>query len=270
MNRPDGDPTVVQQRTSHPYDTFFTRRVSIVITRALAPTRISANHVSAGNIAVGLAACALLAFGNWWQQVLGAALVHAYAVLDSVDGELARLRQDFTIRGLFLEDLSAYYVIVGFPMAVGIAVWQAGLSPLPLILSCGYAAFGRNGVAVARRAVLKSIQTRRPTRPMEAGGFQGGSRLRHLIDGHLLNHTNIRAAISTVVIVEVAAGRSPVLAWWLLTIVVVGLLAREALTVFYFLRASTLDAMLWEVYRDARAPVAQQITKADALRLAKY
>ena len=68
-------------------------------------------------------------------------LIHLYSVLDSVDGELARLRKQFSLTGLFLEDLSAFYVIVGFPLATATLVYRSGLGTLPLILGILYGAF---------------------------------------------------------------------------------------------------------------------------------
>ena len=84
----------VQRKTDNIYDTLFTRRVSVYLTAALASTGITANQVSVIGAVVGLGACAFIAFGSPALQLGGVALLHLYAVLDSVDGELARPLED--------------------------------------------------------------------------------------------------------------------------------------------------------------------------------
>jgi len=195
--------------------------------------------------------------------------VHLYAVLDSVDGELARLRRQFTLKGLYLEDLSAYYIIVGFPLSVAWHVARAGLGPWPVVLAVVFGAFGRNGIAVARRAVIKSIQTKRPA--VRVAPPEGGTEswIRRVIDGHVLNHTNIRLVVSTALVAETLAGRPPQVTSALLVAAVFGLLAREAATVVHMLRRDTLDGLLWQVYEDAKT-VNEDPSRVDALQLAKY
>lgn len=264
--------SLVQPPPTNPYDALFTRHVSILLTAALAPLGITANQVSSVNLLVGLGACLLIAFGDHVGVIVGIVLVHLYAVLDSVDGELARLRREFTLTGLFLEDLSAFHVIVAFPLAVGLHMMRGGAGPLVLILAATYAAFGRTAMAVARRAVLKSIRTKRPVSPETPVGpiLNGGAgTLRRLVDDFLLNHTIIRAVVSTSLLIEIAIGRvSPVITAWILGAALVGLLLREAATIVLLLRKDTLDKMLQGVYRDAGV-VKTNAADADVFELAR-
>ena len=232
----------VQRRTSNLYDTFFTRRVSIYVTAALAPTGVTANQVSAFGAVVGLASCALIAFGSPALQLTGVALLHLYAVLDSVDGELARLRRTFTLRGLFIEDLSAYAMINGFNLAAAWYLRRNGSGDLPLVGAVVLAAFGRNAMPVARRVILNALASGRaptvaPSEPRPPG------RLRRLVEDQLLYQTNIWVVISTLIVVEIIVGRAagvlPVL-----MLALTGLLLKEVAVIAHLVRGATLERQL--------------------------
>ncbi|HKU44300.1 MAG TPA: CDP-alcohol phosphatidyltransferase family protein, partial [Polyangiales bacterium] len=92
---------LIQRRTANVYDTWFTRRVSIYLTVLLAPLGVTPNQVSTCGALVGAGCCALLAFGDAAWLLFGVACLHLYAVLDSVDGELARWTKQFSLTGLF-------------------------------------------------------------------------------------------------------------------------------------------------------------------------
>lgn len=66
----------------------FSRR----ITHALAPTRLTPNHVSLIAFGIGLMAALCLAWGNYWGLLLGGVLVQLASIVDGCDGELARIR----------------------------------------------------------------------------------------------------------------------------------------------------------------------------------
>jgi phosphatidylglycerophosphate synthase len=257
----------IQRRTNNVYDTLFVRRLSVFFTAALAPAGVTANQVSLFGIFVALVSCLLIAFGTPRLIIAGIVLVHLYAILDSVDGEIARLTRTFTLKGLFLEDLSAFYMIVGFPIAVAMHIHHAGIMTWPLALAIGFGAFGRNGIAAARRAVIKSISTRRPASPGLSASGSLYTSLRRLVEDQLLNHTNIRLVVSTSLAIEVIVGAPPRITSWLLGAILIGLIAREAAVILRFLRGSALDAFLWQVYADAKV-VNTDSSAADGLQLA--
>jgi hypothetical protein len=198
----------VQRKTGVLYDTYFTRRLSVYVTALLARTGVTPNQVSALNLLVGVGACGLIAFGEDGGVVAGAVLIHAYAILDSVDGELARLKRLYSLRGLFLEDWSAYTMINAFNLAVGTYLWRQGAGGGPLIGAILLAAFGRNAMPVARRAILKSlatarpdagpeVQTAEPRRPPLPGAF---------IRDNLLHVTNMWVVVSIGLLLEAGLG----------------------------------------------------------------
>src|SRR5690606_11254956 len=96
--------------------------------------------------------------------LVGVAMLHLYAILDSVDGELARLSARYSLAGLFIEDLSAYVMINAFNLAVAWRLYTDAHLAWPLVCAVLVTAFARNVMPVARRAILKSVLTRRPAK----------------------------------------------------------------------------------------------------------
>lgn len=252
-----------QRTTSNLYDTFFTRRVSIYLTALLYPLGVSANAVSAVNVLVGLLACNLIAFGSGEILFIGIACVHLFAVLDSVDGELARLRRTFSVQGLFLEDLAAYTMINGVFLAVGVYLGRSMDCWWPLVLAVIVVAFGRNAMQVARRALLKSIATRRPVAPdlRGAGPDVGASGLRRFVEKQLLHYTNVWIVLTTAIVIEQVAGLRfviyPFMGYALLV------LLKELVVIAVYLRSDSLDRELAAIYRDASTLPTDPVDGAD-------
>ena len=196
---------IVQRDTGVLYDRYFTRRFSVYLTALLARTRVTPNQVSAGTLLIGVLACGLIAFGDSNEVVAGAVLIHVYAVLDSVDGELARLKRLYTLRGLFLEDWSAYTMINAFNLAVGMYLWRHAAGPGALLGAILLAAFGRNAMPVARRAILKSLATSRPEHEAEgvAGLPRAPQALVRFLSDNLLHVTNMWVIVSIGLLLEV-------------------------------------------------------------------
>jgi hypothetical protein len=259
----------IQRRTSNLYDTWFTRRVSVYVTYVLSRLGIGANPVSAAGLIVGVAACSAMAFGDDpLVRLLGVALVHLYAVLDSVDGELARLHRSFSLRGLFIEDLSAYTMINGFNLAIAISLWRTGQGSWPLVIAVAFVAFGRNAMPAARRAIMKSVATRRPVRESRAPvAASGGARrsIRAFVENHLLHYTNIWVVLSSLLAVDVLAG-TRILVYGFVA-AMLGQWAREAAVLAQLLRGG-LDQQLLAVYRNATEMPGDPAV--DGLDLARY
>jgi CDP-alcohol phosphatidyltransferase. len=246
-----------QRRTANLYDTYFTRRVSAYLTALLLPYQVSPNLVSALNIAIGLALCSLIAFGDRPLVLLGALLFHLYSVLDSVDGELARALGRCSLRGMFLENWSAYLQINAFGLAVGAHLLRAGGGVVPLGLALLAAVFGRCAAPVTRRVVLEVLQKRSPAetlreppagaaRPPVAGppAAKGGgaSWLRRFVEESLLYQTNIWLVLSSLLVIEAIF---PALALWLVfpafLFYTLGALVKEAGIVWLALATPYLD-----------------------------
>ncbi|NRA33252.1 MAG: CDP-alcohol phosphatidyltransferase family protein [Polyangiaceae bacterium] len=252
-----------QRRTGNVYDTLFTRPVSIYFTIVFRALGVSANAVSVLRIPVSMVACWFLAFGLTASELMiGAGLIHLQSVLDSVDGELARLDKNFSLKGLFLEDLSAYLLINGFWLAIGVYLARTTGSSWPLSMAVALVAFFRNVMPVARRAILKSIETRRPVAPRtEASGRAGGGgtlfKILKLAE-HLLHYTYTWIVLSTLVVIEgLGYWREYHLVQHVFTVLIVLHAAREGGIFALHLFTDKIDRDLMAVYdRAAQVPTA--------------
>lgn len=249
-----------QRRTSNVYDTLFTRRISIYLTAVLHPLGVSANAVSSFSWFVTIASCALIGLGAGWQVYAGVAGVHLFAVLDSVDGELARLRKTFSLKGLFLEDLCAFTMINGMFLALGGYLARTMGELWPLALAVVTVAFGRNAMQVARRAVLKSVATRRPVETEVSGRGAEAARapavfasVRGFVEHHLLHFTNMWIITTTLILVEELGGYHHLhLVLYAFCFFAVAVLLKELAAITTFVFTGALERQCLDVYERAR------------------
>ncbi len=123
---------------------YLRRGISIYITRLLIPTRITPNQVTVAMIVCGVGAAAAIFYSWLW---LGFALAYANIVLDAVDGELARYRKAFSLRGIYLDRINHLVVpglfVLSLTLHVANTPWVLGFGLLsafcmPIVLSAGY------------------------------------------------------------------------------------------------------------------------------------
>lgn len=112
-----------------PVDALINWRFSMRITRVLArrSLAVTPNHVTITAILVGLAAAVLASRGGYLGLAIAGVMLELNSILDSVDGELARLRFQYSKIGQWLDNLSDDIVDNVFIIAVGSAlggVWQ--------------------------------------------------------------------------------------------------------------------------------------------------
>lgn len=101
------------------YDRHILRKFSIHISRIIVHTPITANQVTASRFIVGVLASALFLFGRWEYSVIGAFLIFFFSgVLDQVDGEVARFKNQISVKGLWLD----YIVHRNLPPIIIVAV----------------------------------------------------------------------------------------------------------------------------------------------------
>jgi phosphatidylglycerophosphate synthase len=121
-----------------PVDALINWRFSMRITRLLArrSLAVTPNHVTSAAIAVGLIAAWLASRGGHALFALAGVLLELNSILDSCDGELARLRYQYSRLGQWLDNLADDVVDNVFLIAVG-----AGLGGpwrwLGLAAACG-------------------------------------------------------------------------------------------------------------------------------------
>ena len=98
------------------------RRISIYLTWLLLHTRISANGVTLMQILVGVAGGLLLIASSHPVNFLGILLLQLGYVLDCSDGEVARYRNQSSVRGIFL-DLIGHEIVIPM-MYMGLALGE--------------------------------------------------------------------------------------------------------------------------------------------------
>jgi phosphatidylglycerophosphate synthase len=96
------------------------RRYSIRLTRLLVPTRVTPNQLTWLMLVVGLAAAAVLTLPGIWPAAAAVLLIQVQILLDCTDGELARWRQQFSPKGVYLDRLGHYVTETALPIALGI------------------------------------------------------------------------------------------------------------------------------------------------------
>jgi phosphatidylglycerophosphate synthase len=141
--------TVLARRNAeHWVALLYIRRLSLRLTRLLAPTRVTPNQVTVVMMLVGLAATGLLAVDGLIGALTCAVGIQVYLLLDCTDGELARWRRSTSARGVYLDRLSHYVVEAAlftmFGLRVGGSINSAWLSV---------------GLATALLVVISKVET---------------------------------------------------------------------------------------------------------------
>ncbi len=108
------------------------RKLSIYITRLFLETRVTPNQVTVLMLLTGVAGALVLALGYVW---LGFFFCYLCVLLDATDGELARYRRKFSLRGVYLDLLN--HVAMESLFFFGLTLWVAdafGTPNMPLII----------------------------------------------------------------------------------------------------------------------------------------
>ncbi|MFB6351902.1 MAG: CDP-alcohol phosphatidyltransferase family protein [Bradymonadaceae bacterium] len=88
-----------------PISRHLNRKISLAISRRLAPTAVTPNHMSIVTFAFGIAATIAVAGGGYAWFLAGAILYQLSSILDGVDGELARGKYEFSLFGEWIDTL---------------------------------------------------------------------------------------------------------------------------------------------------------------------
>lgn len=105
-----------------PGDRFFIRTFSLRITRLLAGTPVTPTQVTWLNAAVGVVACVLAGLGGHAGLAGGGLGFIVSVVLDSVDGELARVKHMTSRTGMIVDNVSDDVVDNGFVLGIGVGL----------------------------------------------------------------------------------------------------------------------------------------------------
>lgn len=109
----------------------FYRKISIYLTRILLFTPITANQVTILGLIIGIISAFFFSGGNY---LIGAFLFMFAILLDFSDGEIARYRNNPTIKGVFLDIISHYIIDPLMFLGISIGVFKEMLDPSVLVL----------------------------------------------------------------------------------------------------------------------------------------
>ena len=98
----------------------YMRRMSPYCTRLIVATPLTANAVTGLVVLSGLAAALSLTITGLWGAVAGVLFAQLWLLLDCCDGEVARWRQTFSARGVYLDGLSHSLTQAAVPAALGV------------------------------------------------------------------------------------------------------------------------------------------------------
>jgi phosphatidylglycerophosphate synthase len=104
--------------TDGPYNHYLHRPLSAQVSTVLAP-RLSPNAATGWGLVIGLAAAGAAAAG--W-SIAAAVLINAFGVMSCVDGEVARLRDETSKLGDFLDTMVDRIVECAFVLALAFAL----------------------------------------------------------------------------------------------------------------------------------------------------
>jgi phosphatidylglycerophosphate synthase len=107
----------------------YMRRVSLHVTRALIPTRVSADAVTWGMIVSGLLAALVLTVPHPLTPLVTLLLIQLQLLLDCVDGEIARWRRTCSPAGIYLDRIGHYTTDAALVIALGVRV-DGGLTSI--------------------------------------------------------------------------------------------------------------------------------------------
>jgi phosphatidylglycerophosphate synthase len=107
----------------------YMREISLRVDRHLVNTRVTPNQLTYVMTVAGVLAAPALLVPGIGGAVLGVVMVQLYLLLDCVDGEVARWKQQFSLGGVYLDRVGAYLcdaaVLVGFGLRAA-DLWGEG------------------------------------------------------------------------------------------------------------------------------------------------
>jgi phosphatidylglycerophosphate synthase len=110
------------------------RKISLAISRRLAPTRVTPNAMTIVSVGVGLAGASFFLSQHPAMQFAGALLFLAHSILDGCDGELARLKFQVSRLGGVLDFWGDNVVHSAVFAAIAIGWWRKSEEIQPLLL----------------------------------------------------------------------------------------------------------------------------------------
>jgi phosphatidylglycerophosphate synthase len=154
-------------------DRVFNRHISRWFTRRIINLPITPNQVTWLHFSLGLIAAALFWQPHYWQHALGALLFQLSVALDCSDGEVARLKYQFSKFGSWLDVATDNVVTV----AVFAAVARTAAARLGLPLAATLGGLSVTGVLMCVGVIFTMATLQKRYRPGEASSLAATNRL---------------------------------------------------------------------------------------------
>ncbi len=157
-------------------DAYLNRKISRPLTRLLLRTPLTPNHITLLSCGIGLLGAACFWGGGCRWPILGGLLLQFSAVVDCIDGEVARVKLLESPLGAWLDITLDTVVHIAIFLGVGIAVWKQGDAPYAPLLGGALAV----GAALCFPFVTMAEKTE------EQGNKRGGwenAIIRQMIEG---------------------------------------------------------------------------------------
>lgn len=117
------------------------RGPSVYLTYLLIRIPITPNQLTVASIFLGIAGAAILLSPVWYIKLIGLFLLYIHLILDRVDGEVARYKQIYSLKGIYLDEVNHALVPPLFFLAAAWGVSNISIfHPLALIAAGGVAA----------------------------------------------------------------------------------------------------------------------------------
>ncbi len=114
----------------------FSRGPSIYITYPLLKTGIRPNHMTVLTLLTGIAGAIVIGWPSSTVKLIGLGLLYLNLVFDEVDGELARYKKIFSLKGIYLDAINHLAVPALFLISLTISVAQVtALNPIVVLLA---------------------------------------------------------------------------------------------------------------------------------------
>lgn len=123
---------------------------SIYITRLLLPTRVTPNQITIIGFIIGLIGCLFVLQWTWHLKLIGLSLLYLNVLLDKVDGEIARYKKIYSLKGIYLDYTNHLIIPPLFILALTFGLLPFSLiHPTVLLIS---------GIAAAFAMILLRVQ----------------------------------------------------------------------------------------------------------------
>lgn len=106
-------------------DRCFNRKISAVITGIISKTQITANQVTIYNVFVGIIAMFFFQKGGYYNFVIGSVIYQFNTILDHCDGEIARLKNQSSRFGFWLDFITDAFVGSAIVIAIGLGLSES-------------------------------------------------------------------------------------------------------------------------------------------------